>query len=319
MEQLTRYQASRKGLKSHVTRIYNKIDSLIEQEADDYSIPLLTKAMEQLQNKADKLNKIDEQITSLINDPQELEDYIVESEELSDEISDKLTRVKTFIDLYNCSRGTVSSQIQPQVSDAAETVSTTESGTTTVLSNIEASLLPSTSVPQLDSVATLAAASHTLESSQTVLSSILTPSTPVQSTSVILPSVSTPKVFVTDNSVMPPPLIPVTSYSLVTSPASWQSSVMFSIPDARSLYTPSVSQPTHGVFPTSAVGYAGPQQFVTSRLPKLSLPTFSGDPLTWQTFWDSFYAAIDANPNLSGIQKFTYLKAQLQGDAAVMD
>ena len=25
-----------------------------------------------------------------------------------------------------------------------------------------------------------------------------------------------------------------------------------------------------------------------SRLPKLNLPYFSGDPLVWQTFWDSF-------------------------------
>jgi len=119
MEQLTRLQASRKGLKSHVTRIYNKIDNLIEQEADDYSIPLLTKAMEQLLDKADKLYKIHDQITSLINDPHELEDYIVESEELIDEILDKLTRVKTFTDLYNSPRSTVSSRSQPQVSDAA--------------------------------------------------------------------------------------------------------------------------------------------------------------------------------------------------------
>ena len=27
---------------------------------------------------------------------------------------------------------------------------------------------------------------------------------------------------------------------------------------------------------------------IVSRLPKLSLPTFSGDPITWQSFWDSF-------------------------------
>ena len=58
------------------------------------------------------------------------------------------------------------------------------------------------------------------------------------------------------------------------------------------------------------------QRFATSRLPKLTLPTFSGDPLTWQTFWDLFYAAIHANTTLSGIQKFNYLKGQLQGDAA---
>ena len=58
------------------------------------------------------------------------------------------------------------------------------------------------------------------------------------------------------------------------------------------------------------------QQFATNRLPKLTLPKFSGDPLTWQTFWDSFYVSIHTNHNLSGIQKFTYLKAQLEGDAA---
>ena len=48
-----------------------------------------------------------------------------------------------------------------------------------------------------------------------------------------------------------------------------------------------------------------------SRLPKLTLPTFSGDPLAWQTFWDSFEAAVDSNPALSPLQKFNYLKAQL--------
>ena len=52
-----------------------------------------------------------------------------------------------------------------------------------------------------------------------------------------------------------------------------------------------------------------------SRLPKLSLPYFSGDPLMWQTFWDSFIAAVHTNPNLTGVQKFNYLKAQLKGDA----
>jgi len=43
---------------------------------------------------------------------------------------------------------------------------------------------------------------------------------------------------------------------------------------------------------------------------------FSGNTLDWLTFWDSFRAAIHLNPNLSSVQKFNYLKAQLQGDAA---
>ena len=46
------------------------------------------------------------------------------------------------------------------------------------------------------------------------------------------------------------------------------------------------------------------------------MPTFSGDPLSWQSFWDSFDAAVNSNSTLSPIQKFNYLKAQLQGDTA---
>ena len=53
-----------------------------------------------------------------------------------------------------------------------------------------------------------------------------------------------------------------------------------------------------------------------SRLPKLSLPSFSGDPLSWQTFWDSFSVAVDSSPVLSGVQKFNYLRTLLQGEAA---
>ena len=53
-----------------------------------------------------------------------------------------------------------------------------------------------------------------------------------------------------------------------------------------------------------------------SRLPKINLPYFSGDPLMWQTFWDSFNAAVHSNTSLTGVQKFNYLRAQLQGDAA---
>jgi len=85
MEQLTRLHASRKGFKSQVTRLYNKVDELMEKEVDKYSITLLTKAIEQLTDKGDKLDKINEQIVTLIDDPHELEEYIVESEELKDD------------------------------------------------------------------------------------------------------------------------------------------------------------------------------------------------------------------------------------------
>ena len=54
----------------------------------------------------------------------------------------------------------------------------------------------------------------------------------------------------------------------------------------------------------------------TTRLPKLTLPTFSGNPLSWKTFWDSFSAAVHSNNSLTGVQKFNYLRAQVTGEAA---
>ena len=52
-----------------------------------------------------------------------------------------------------------------------------------------------------------------------------------------------------------------------------------------------------------------------TRLPKLPLPTFDGNPLEWQAFWDSFIAAVDLNPGLTPVQKLNYLRTQLHGDA----
>ena len=53
-----------------------------------------------------------------------------------------------------------------------------------------------------------------------------------------------------------------------------------------------------------------------SRLPKLDLPRYSGNPLEWQTFWDSFKAAVHSNSNLTGVEKLNYLHAQLDGEAS---
>ena len=42
-----------------------------------------------------------------------------------------------------------------------------------------------------------------------------------------------------------------------------------------------------------------PTREPVSRLPKLNLPTFSGDTLMWQTFRDSFHAAVHNCPSLN--------------------
>ena len=51
------------------------------------------------------------------------------------------------------------------------------------------------------------------------------------------------------------------------------------------------------------------------KLPKLNLPTFAGNILNWQAFWDSYDTAVHSNPTLSEVQKFNYLKSLLQDEA----
>lgn len=54
------------------------------------------------------------------------------------------------------------------------------------------------------------------------------------------------------------------------------------------------------------------------RLPRLNLPTFSGDLLQWESFRDLFRSLVHESTRLSKVRKFTYLKSSLTGDAAKM-
>ncbi|XP_055951561.1 uncharacterized protein LOC129987626 [Argiope bruennichi] len=51
------------------------------------------------------------------------------------------------------------------------------------------------------------------------------------------------------------------------------------------------------------------------NLPKLRIPTFSGDASTFLEFINSFNNAIDSNDSLSNVDKFIYLKSFLSGEA----
>lgn len=53
----------------------------------------------------------------------------------------------------------------------------------------------------------------------------------------------------------------------------------------------------------------------TVRLPKISLPIFSGSLHEWLSFKDIFIATIHQNNELSGSMKLQYLKSSLKGDA----
>ena len=47
------------------------------------------------------------------------------------------------------------------------------------------------------------------------------------------------------------------------------------------------------------------------KLPKITLKTFSGDPLDWKSFKETFEAAVHNNESITNIEKFTYLKIYL--------
>ena len=51
------------------------------------------------------------------------------------------------------------------------------------------------------------------------------------------------------------------------------------------------------------------------KLPKLQIEKFSGDPKEYSSFRDAFMIAIGDNKGLSKIEKFTYLRSYLSGEA----
>ena len=51
------------------------------------------------------------------------------------------------------------------------------------------------------------------------------------------------------------------------------------------------------------------------NLPKITLKTFSADPLDWKSFKKTFKAAVHSNESITNIEKFTYLKTYLDKSA----
>ena len=97
--------------------MYAKIDELLGEEVDDYSITSLTTAIEQLNRKMERIAQIDEQILTLIDDPTELEQAVLDREEVRDNILDKIARVRRYIELKTTTqpRATTPPITQPQL------------------------------------------------------------------------------------------------------------------------------------------------------------------------------------------------------------
>lgn len=65
-----------------------------------------------------------------------------------------------------------------------------------------------------------------------------------------------------------------------------------------------------------------PQQQVipnsTVKLPRIELPSYSGDYADWQNFHDLFDSLVHKNMSLSRVEKLHYLKSSLTGEAATL-
>ena len=60
---------------------------------------------------------------------------------------------------------------------------------------------------------------------------------------------------------------------------------------------------------------AAPVKVQEMKLPKVNLTPFNRDPLKWTTFIETYTATADSQDPLTAIEKFTYLKGQLEGPA----
>ena len=78
----------------------------------------------------------------------------------------------------------------------------------------------------------------------------------------------------------------------------------------------SITPAVRGTTSTSSTITRSTPPLTTAKLPKLDLPTFSGDYLPWTSFFDLFTGAVHNNGTLQNSQKLQYLKASLKGDAA---
>jgi len=119
--------------------------------------------------------------------------------------------------------------------------------------------------------------------------------TPLESSSIIHPVVSEESLVTSSAATNgTPPVVSNTSpaVSYTASPHSISLSVLI-VPPPTFTHPPVTAYVTHSTHGTAPY-------YTASRLPKLTIPMFNGDPLSWQSFWDCFDLAVHSNPNLTG-------------------
>ena len=67
----------------------------------------------------------------------------------------------------------------------------------------------------------------------------------------------------------------------------------------------------------SPSGAAAPSSgSLTTKLTMLTRPSFCGEYTQWVAFWDQFTTLVDSKNDMANVEKLSYLKLSLEGDAA---
>ena len=100
MDELQRKKISRKGYRSHLTRLMNKVDPIIESEErlSKKQIAILNSSIEQFNKRGALLRDIDKEIVATIQEDNELEVEIIENTAIQEAISDKISLIKSILD-----------------------------------------------------------------------------------------------------------------------------------------------------------------------------------------------------------------------------
>ena len=258
-----------------------------DEAPNTMQIASLTATIEQLARKRTVLNELNEKLLAIIKDPDELEEEIMQAEDIECEINEKSAQISAFI----LSRKSVKNTETLQVSAPPTSISMPPQQVSAPQASISQPQQASTSQPQAS----------------------ISNSQPQQA------STSQPQASASQSTTSPT----IEGNTQQNSPINQELATIVNETEGVSLTNQTDNNGeslinSHTLNPTSptAQAHLTPTSSHMSRLPKLNLPTFSGNPLNWNTFWDSFNVAVNSNPNLEGVQKFNYLRAQLSGDAS---
>ena len=304
MEEPECLRTSWKAYHMYVTRILNKVEATLDTDINELALTYLRMAITQLE-KREQITTLDQRIIDLVQDPDELETAILDAEKLQDLIMEKINELNQQVEMLSRQSRVVPSVACDKVTSEATYENVINATSTQPINTITSDTSASTTTAS--DIATTSLTLELFTSTPFMVTSHESVPSPISVTSTSYPAVT----YV--HSLGPPSLIPISTDSSTLFPQlpTLNLGASDSPSPARVNSTMSSSMVT-----SITIHNHSPQQFAASRLPKLTLPSFSGNPLDWLTFWNSFQAAIHLNSSLNGIQKFNYLKAQLQGDTA---